>query len=225
MRVSSIAIIASLALFMTGCLGNDPRTGAPAPVYSRGVLTSGEAQVSAVEDPQLGMGEQGMLTDPAFEQGYNPETLDASVPQAPTQAPRAEVVTSDAMAPTPAAGQQLAYASPAASSQSMGKAASSLMTKAESQRNAGDLAGAASTLERAVRIESRHPLLWNRLAQVRLQQGNHGLAAELASKSNALAGSDRGLKRSNYLIIADAKRATGDVAGARVAESRAAALR
>jgi tetratricopeptide (TPR) repeat protein len=107
----------------------------------------------------------------------------------------------------------------------MGNAASSLLDKAENQRRAGDLDGAASTLERALRIESRHPLLWNRLAQVRLQQQNYSLAAELASKSNTLAGSDSSLKRSNYLIIADARRASGDVAGASAAQSRADALR
>ena len=63
------------------------------------------------------------------------------------------------------------------------------------------------------------------IAQIRLQQQNYSLAAELASKSNALAGSDSSLKRSNYLIIADAKRASGDAAGARVAQSRADSMR
>jgi len=126
-----------------------------------------------------------------------------------------------------APGEQVAYAAtaPAASTKPMGNAASSLLDKAENQRRAGDLDGAASTLERALRIESRHPLLWNRLAQVRMQQQNYSLAAELASKSNTLAGSDSSLKRSNYLIIADARRASGDVAGAGAAQSRADALR
>jgi hypothetical protein len=217
-RVLFTAIIASLALIVSAC-STKPRTGPPAPVYSRGV-PAGPAQVSGVDEPSLETGE-GALAEPV----YDPDTLDTSVPVAPTQAPRAEVATSGTLAPTPPASQQIASASPATSSRPMSKAASSLMDKAEDQRRAGDLAGAAATLERAVRIDSRHPLLWNHLAQVRLQQGNYGLATELASKSNALAGSDRSVKRSNYLIIADAKRSSGDVAGARVAQSRADSLR
>jgi Tfp pilus assembly protein PilF len=157
---------------------------------------------------------------------YDPNAIDTSVPEAPTRAPQAEVATTVPAGPEPVAGQQIAYAAtaPASSSKPIGNAASSLLEKAENQRRSGDLDGAASTLERAVRIDSRHPLPWNRLAQVRLQQQNYTLAAELASKSNALAGSDKSLKRSNYLIIADAKRASGDVAGARVAQSRADSL-
>lgn len=226
MKFSSIAVIAILSVYMTGCVSNKPRSGPPAPVFSRGAPST-NVEVAALEGPELETGdadgEEG--ADPGLEQGYNPESLDTSVPDAPTEAPRAEVVTSDAVKSTPTAGQQTAYAAPASSSRPMGKAATSLMQKAETQRKGGNLSGAASTLERAVRIESRHPLLWNRLAQVRLQQQNYGLAAELASKSNALTGSDRSLKRKNYLIIADAKRASGDVAGARVAETRAESLR
>jgi tetratricopeptide (TPR) repeat protein len=208
------------AVFLAGCVGTSTRSGPPAPVYNRGMPGADGAQVSAVEEPQLETGEGLGLA-------YDPDAIDTSVPDAPTRAPRAEVATTAPAGQEAATGQQIAYAAPASASSSkpVGNAASSLLEKAESQRRSGDLDGAASTLERAVRIESRHPLPWNRLAQIRLQQQNYSLATELASKSNALAGSDRGLKRSNYLIIADAKRATGDVAGARVAQSRADSLR
>ncbi|MDX1345261.1 MAG: hypothetical protein R3179_05110 [Sedimenticolaceae bacterium] len=178
------------------------------------------AQVSAVEEPQLETGE-------GIGVAYDPDAIDTSVPDAPTRAPRAEVAAPAPVGAEPVAGQQIAYAATASarSSKPMGNAATSLLEKAENQRRSGDLDGAASTLERAVRIESRHPLPWNRLAQIRLQQQNFSLAAELASKSNALAGSDKSLKRSNYLIIADAKRSSGDAAGASVAQSRADSMR
>lgn len=220
MKTRGLLITGLAAVFLAGCVGTTTRSGPPAPVYNRGMPGGAGAQVSAVEEPQLETGE-------GLGPSYDPDAIDSSVPDAPTRAPRAEVATSVPAVTEPVAGQQIAYAATASASSSkpMGNAASSLIEKAENQRRSGDLDGAASTLERAVRIESRHPLPWNRLAQIRLQQQNYSLAAELASKSNALAGSDKGLKRSNYLIIADAKRASGDVAGASVAQSRADSLR
>jgi tetratricopeptide (TPR) repeat protein len=82
-----------------------------------------------------------------------------------------------------------------------------LVEKAEAQRAAGDLAGAAATLERALRIERRNPNLWNRLAQVRLDQGDYAQARSLAAKSDALAGDAPGLRRDNARIAAAADRA------------------
>jgi tetratricopeptide (TPR) repeat protein len=84
-----------------------------------------------------------------------------------------------------------------------------LVERAEAQRAAGDLAGASATLERALRIEPRNPHILNRLARVRLQQGNYSQADSLASKSNALAGSAPALERDNLSIIAAARKAAG----------------
>ena len=84
-----------------------------------------------------------------------------------------------------------------------------LVERAEVQRAAGDLAGASATLERALRIEPRNPHILNRLARVRLQQGNYSQADSLASKSNALAGSAPALERDNLSIIAAARKAAG----------------
>jgi len=222
-KTRGLLLTALAAVFLAGCVGTTTRSGPPAPVYNRGMPGATGAQVSAVEEPQLETGE-------GLGVAYDPDAIDTSVPDAPTRAPRAEVATYGPAEQEPVAGQQIAYAATAAtasasSAKPMGNAASSLLEKAENQRRSGDLDGAASTLERAVRIESRHPLPWNRLAQIRLQQQNYALAAELASKSNALAGSDKSLKRSNFLIIADAKRASGDTAGASVAQSRAESMR
>lgn len=106
-----------------------------------------------------------------------------------------------------------------------GKAARLLMERAEAQRQAGDLTAAAASLERAIRIEPRNARLWNRLAAVRLGQRQYAQAAELAAKSNSLAGSaERALQQDNWLIIAKARRQRGDVEGARHAERQAAAL-
>jgi len=84
-----------------------------------------------------------------------------------------------------------------------------LLKQAEAQRAAGDLVSAAATLERGMRIEPRNPFLWNRLARIRLQQGQFGQADSLAAKSNTLAGNLPALMGDNQRIIAEARRKAG----------------
>ncbi|HIP52484.1 MAG TPA: hypothetical protein EYH03_00535 [Chromatiales bacterium] len=90
-----------------------------------------------------------------------------------------------------------------------------LLEEAEGQRQAADYLAAVATLERALRIEPRNPLLWNRLAWIRLEQGQYPLASSLAAKSSALAGSDARLKRENSEIIARARNAQAGSGGLR----------
>jgi tetratricopeptide (TPR) repeat protein len=106
----------------------------------------------------------------------------------------------------------------------MTPATQTLLSKADVEQADGNLTAAASTLERALRIEN-HPLLWNRLAGVRLQQQQYSLAADLAEKSNALAANDNSLRRNNWELIARARQAAGDSAAAQDAVQRANALR
>lgn len=100
-------------------------------------------------------------------------------------------------------------------------AADALARQAESQRQAGDYAGAAASLERSLRIAPREAYLWNRLARVRMEQGQSAQAGNLASRSNDLAGDSADMKKDNWRIIAEAKRRAGDMAGASEAEKRA----
>jgi tetratricopeptide (TPR) repeat protein len=110
--------------------------------------------------------------------------------------------------PEAAEETQLAFRAPAPSYQPA-PAVKALVERAEVQRAAGDLAGAAATLERALRIDQRNPYLLNRLAQVRLEQGQFAQADSLAAKSSILAGDAPALKRDNQRIMAAARRASG----------------
>ncbi len=110
---------------------------------------------------------------------------------------------------------------PAPATGSVTAPAESLMKEADRQAQAKDYSAAAATLERALRIEPRNAYLWNRLARVRLEQGQYHLASGLADRSNALAGSAAQLKQDNWGIIATARRQTGDSAGAAEAERKA----
>jgi Tfp pilus assembly protein PilF len=80
--------------------------------------------------------------------------------------------------------------------------------------------GAAATLERALRIEPQEAYLWNRLARVRMEQGRYTQAGDLALRSNSLS-SEVALKQDNWSVIAAARRAAGDTAGAMEAEQKA----
>jgi tetratricopeptide (TPR) repeat protein len=100
-------------------------------------------------------------------------------------------------------------------------AADALARQAEQQRQSGDYAGAAASLERSLRIAPREAYLWNRLARVRLEQGQAAQAGNLASRSNDLAGDTPNVKQDNWRVIAESKRRAGDIAGATEAEKRA----
>jgi tetratricopeptide (TPR) repeat protein len=101
------------------------------------------------------------------------------------------------------------------------KAVLALVDDAERLQGSREFNRAAASLERALRIEPRNPYLWNRLARLRLEQGQYGEAADLAAKSNAWAGNNATLKTDNWRMIAAVRRSAGDLAGARAAEHKA----
>jgi hypothetical protein len=124
-------------------------------------------------------------------------------------------------APSPAAPPAPEVAAAQSTSGGAARPADALRIQADQQRQAGDYAGAAATLERALRIQPQDALLWNRLARVRMEQGLHSQAANLAAKSNVYAGDQAGLRQDNWSIIATARRQAGDAAGAEEAERKA----
>ena len=96
-------------------------------------------------------------------------------------------------------------------------AVASLMTGARADTAAGRLTNAAASLERALRLEPRNPRLWQELARVRLLQGDYAQAESVAARSNSWAGGDHRLRAENWRLIAQAREARGDAAGARAA--------
>jgi len=129
-------------------------------------------------------------------------------------------VTSGARAPqiaayTPPAAPQYARPQPS-------RAVEVLKDRAADQQRQGDHAAATASLERALRIAPDDAVLWHRLADVRLAQQRYDLVAQLAAKSNSLApAADTALQRANWSMIAEAREALGDAAGAREARRRA----
>ncbi len=116
-------------------------------------------------------------------------------------------------APAPSTGRYqppeiIAYREPVTPSYTRpapGRAVWALMARARQQEQAGDLMAAAGSLERALRIEPKNPVLWNRLAHVRFEQKQYALAASLAAKSNAFAAQDQALRADNNALIGRAR--------------------
>jgi uncharacterized protein HemY len=83
---------------------------------------------------------------------------------------------------------------------------------------------AAGALERALRIEPDNATIWHDLGQIRLHQREFTQAESMFDKSNSLASGDRALRARNWRMIAVARRAGGDAAGAEAAEAQATVL-
>ena len=101
------------------------------------------------------------------------------------------------------------------------QAVAALLESADKHVKSKQLDKAGAALERALRIEPRNAGIWHDLAQIRLHQGQYQQAESLASKSNNLAGGNRGLQSRNWKVIASARKASGNGAGAEEAEARA----
>jgi len=121
-----------------------------------------------------------------------------------------------ATAPQPAIEPAGAPA-PASAARAESIAVASLLDRARSDTEAGQLASAAASLERAIRIEPRNPRLWHELARLRLKQGDFAQAESVAARSNSWAGGDNALRAENWRLIARSREARGDAAGARAA--------
>lgn len=99
-----------------------------------------------------------------------------------------------------------------------------LMEQARADAAQNKLQSATATIERALRIEPRNPRLWQELARLHLTLGDHAQAESFAARSNTWAGGDRALGAANWRLIATAREARGDTAGAQAAAARAVEL-
>ena len=108
-------------------------------------------------------------------------------------------------APTPPVAPTSVVVPPPTVATSLPAAASALAATAQAQRRAGDYARAAASLERALGISPHSAELWHQLAAVRLAAGEPEQAAQLAARSNALAGDDPDLKARNQAILEAAR--------------------
>ena len=79
---------------------------------------------------------------------------------------------------------------------------------------------AIAQLERAQRIEPRNPFVWQMLATANLALKHMDEAESCAQKSNSLAHGNPYVEVENYKVIAETRRAAGDVQSSMQAEAR-----
>jgi tetratricopeptide (TPR) repeat protein len=125
-------------------------------------------------------------------------------PTNPTPGPQSsEPVTPGSPAPSP----PLPRAPSAPRENHLSPATRSLVTQSRTLASRGDLDGASSTLDRALRIEPNNPLLWIELGRLRLAESDAHQAESCGRKALALASGDRGTQAQAGRLLADALRA------------------
>ncbi|MDG4597094.1 MAG: tetratricopeptide repeat protein [Candidatus Contendobacter sp.] len=161
-------------------------------------------------------------TAPAAPAAPSKPTVALVPPAAPKPEPEPEPEPIQPPArPSPPPAAPPAELPPAEITREGNQAVAALLESADKYVKSKQLDKAGAALERALRIEPRNAGIWHDLAQIRLHQGQYQQAESLASKSNNLAGGNRSLQSRNWKVIASARKATGNAAGAEEAEARA----
>jgi hypothetical protein len=147
----------------------------------------------------------GMLAVSALLSGCPAPATRPSLPGAPTDAPRPDgSVQPGPAAPLPPASRP---PPPPPRENHLSPATRSLVTQARTQLARGDLDGASSTLDRALRIEPGNPLLWIERGRLRLAENDPRQAEGCGRKALALASGDRSTEAQAGRLLADALRA------------------
>ncbi|KEZ78905.1 tetratricopeptide repeat protein [Salinisphaera hydrothermalis] len=123
------------------------------------------------------------------------------------------------------APQQPKKAPPRSASEISSPAVMSLLGRADTLANAGHMDAAASTLERALDLDPRNPFIYQRLAAVRLAEGQNGQAEQMAMKSNSVSDNNPFVESGNWQLIAEARKQAGDKMGAQKASAQAVNFR
>ncbi|MGN8157304.1 tetratricopeptide repeat protein [Salinisphaera sp. SWV1] len=121
--------------------------------------------------------------------------------------------------------QQQKKTPPQNASQISSPAVMSLLGRADTLANAGHMDAAASTLERALDLAPRNPFIYQRMAAVRLAQGENGQAEQLAMKSNSVSNNNPFVEAGNWQLIAEARKQAGNSNGAQKARAQAVNFR
>jgi tetratricopeptide (TPR) repeat protein len=144
----------------------------------------------------------------------------APPPPQPSETPPAETQPGE----PPSTVEQPQPLPPAVREPTLGAASRALISQAQTQMATKNYAVAASSIERALRIEPDNPLLWIELGKVRLAEGNYVQAENMARKAVSMSVNAPRAQSSAWRLIADAYRARGRNIEAQEAQARADSL-
>ncbi len=125
----------------------------------------------------------------------------------PVPAPAPAAPSAPSLPPPPAA--PVPPPAPPPRQNHLSPATRSLVAQAHTLVSHGDLDGASSTLDRALRIEPNNPLLWIELGRLRLAENDAHQAEGCGRKALRLASGDRTTQAQAGRLLADALRVLG----------------
>lgn len=166
-----------------------------------------------------------LLSPPVSESGGNPAGYPPQSPQsAPAGAAGAAAAAPSAPGPQEPSPAQSPPPGPPPRAFVLGPAATALIGEAHAQEQSGNFAIAGQTLERALGIEPRNPLVWIELGRENILAGQPAQAYGMGRKALYLATGDSHAQAAAWELIAAALRAQGRNDEAYVAEEKAVAL-
>jgi hypothetical protein len=145
---------------------------------------------------------------PDFGRPDEPPAAPAPRPQAPAKvpAPAPAPVPAPAPAPTPGTGSAIPEPPPVVrQAPPVSPAGQQLLAESRGHQAAGRYPQAAASIERALRIEPRQPVLWLELGTIRLKEGNAAQAESMARKALSLANGDPAIEARAEQLIARAR--------------------
>ena len=155
----------------------------------------------------------GCAVPPGTRESYPPPERPATLPTEPPVAPK----------PSPYGYREdSGYARSA--EEVSGPAVIKLLNQARDDLLAGRAEQAVASLETALQIEKRNPFVWQQLAVVHLRRHQAEDAEIVAQRSNSFARGNPYIEIENWRVIAAARQARGDRAGAEQARGKVSEL-
>lgn len=108
--------------------------------------------------------------------------------------------------PTPGPGAVEPPPPPVRTVPPVSAAGASLLSESRAHQAAGRYELAAASIERALRIEPRQPILWLELGDLRLREGDYAQAESLGRRALSLAVGDPTIEARAEKLISDARR-------------------
>lgn len=158
-----------------------------------------------------------------------PVAAPAPAPPQPEPAPvvapvEPAVLETQPLTPTDVVEPSIPLAGTATHTYTLSAATRSLVSQATTQRKSRNFVQAAATLERALRIEPKNPLLWIEYGQLRMDEKNFTQAESMGRKALASAIGDLRTQANAWRLIADSYKARGRNGEAQQAYERANTL-
>lgn len=146
-------------------------------------------------------------------------------PATPLPVPPEPPVQTQPATPPGTVGEPEPLPAPVLREPTLGAASRALVSQAQAQLDGGNYAVAASSIERALRIEPDNPLLWIELGKLRQAEGNHVQAENMGRKAVSMATTAPRVQADAWRLIAESYRARGMNTEAQEALLRAESLR